>query len=167
MIPPLCVQIMQVQWRPLWETLLVFKTWHQTSLACYTFLEQKLESIFLRLEGPYNKNVRKCTVLCTPSDPMVHIWDRSTVINLDNTFLTIACFSPPCGHHSWMVPWRAPGCVKAAGKARQEWQAGAVTKFTKPGDRLLAAPCTQPGIMWNESTDELSRRTIQLMVNPL
>ena len=33
----------------------------------------------------------------------------------------------------------SPGCVKAAGKARQEWQAGAVTKFTKPGDRLLAA----------------------------
>ena len=35
----------------------------------------------------------------------------------------------------------APGCVNAAGKARQKWQATAATKFTKPGDSLLAVPC--------------------------
>ena len=29
-----------------------------------------------------------------------------------------------------------PGCVNAAGKARQKWQARAGTKFTKPGDGL-------------------------------
>ena len=34
-----------------------------------------------------------------------------------------------------------PGCVNAAGKARQKRYARAVTKFTKPGDRLLAEPC--------------------------
>ena len=34
------------------------------------------------------------------------------------------------------------GCVNAAGKARQKWQATAEMKFTKPGARLLAEPCT-------------------------
>ena len=29
----------------------------------------------------------------------------------------------------------------AAGKARQKWLARAGTKFTKPGDHLLAKPC--------------------------
>ena len=37
--------------------------------------------------------------------------------------------------------WWAPGCVNAAGKARQKWQARTGTKFTKPGARLLAVPC--------------------------
>ena len=32
--------------------------------------------------------------------------------------------------------------MNAAGKARQKWQARAITKFTKPGNRLLAEPCT-------------------------
>ena len=36
----------------------------------------------------------------------------------------------------------SPGCVNAADKARQKWQAWAGTKFTKPGDRLLAEPFT-------------------------
>ena len=31
-----------------------------------------------------------------------------------------------------------PGCVNAAGEARQKWQATAGTKVTKPGDRLSA-----------------------------
>ena len=31
--------------------------------------------------------------------------------------------------------------MNAAGKARQKRSAIAVTKFTKPGDRLLAEPC--------------------------
>ena len=35
----------------------------------------------------------------------------------------------------------SPGCVNAACKVRQEWQVRAVTKFTKPGDCLLADPC--------------------------
>ena len=35
----------------------------------------------------------------------------------------------------------SPGCVNAAGRARQKWQATAGTNFTKPGDRLLAEPC--------------------------
>ena len=33
-----------------------------------------------------------------------------------------------------------PGCVNAAGKPRQKWLAKAVTKFTKPGARLLSGP---------------------------
>ena len=36
----------------------------------------------------------------------------------------------------------SPGCMNAAGKARQKWYAKAVTKFTKPGARLLAEPFT-------------------------
>ena len=40
-----------------------------------------------------------------------------------------------------MVP--SPGCVNAAGKARQKRKARAVTNFTKPGDRLLAKPCNK------------------------
>ena len=39
---------------------------------------------------------------------------------------------------------RAPGCVNAAGKLRQKWKARARTKFTKPGARLIVAPCTLP-----------------------
>ena len=35
----------------------------------------------------------------------------------------------------------APGCVNAAGKARQTWLATAATKLTKPEDRLIADPC--------------------------
>ena len=35
----------------------------------------------------------------------------------------------------------SPGCVNAAGKARQKWYARAVTTFTKPGNCLLAEPC--------------------------
>ena len=34
------------------------------------------------------------------------------------------------------------GCMNAAGEARQKWQATAATKLTKPGDCLLAEPCT-------------------------
>ena len=35
----------------------------------------------------------------------------------------------------------SPGCVNAAGNARQKWKATAGTKITKPGDRLSAEPC--------------------------
>ena len=35
----------------------------------------------------------------------------------------------------------SPGCVNAECKARQKWKATAITKFTKPGDRLYAEPC--------------------------
>ena len=37
---------------------------------------------------------------------------------------------------------RARGCVNAACKVRQKWQATAATKFTKPGRSLLAKSCT-------------------------
>ena len=40
---------------------------------------------------------------------------------------------------------RAPGCVKAVGKANQKWKATAGIKFTKPGACLLAEPCMPPG----------------------
>ena len=33
-----------------------------------------------------------------------------------------------------------PGCMNAAGKLRQKWQATAGTKFTKPGWSLSAEP---------------------------
>ena len=36
----------------------------------------------------------------------------------------------------------SPGCMNAAGKAGPKWYAKAVTKFTKPGARLLAEPFT-------------------------
>ena len=36
----------------------------------------------------------------------------------------------------------APGCENALGKLRQRWYETAVTKFTKPGVRGLADPCT-------------------------
>ena len=34
------------------------------------------------------------------------------------------------------------GCVNAAGKVRQKWQATAATKFTKPGNKTLVQPCS-------------------------
>ena len=39
----------------------------------------------------------------------------------------------------------SPGCVNAAGKARQKWEATAANKFTKPGHSLLAEPCRELG----------------------
>ena len=39
-----------------------------------------------------------------------------------------------------MAKRKSPGCVNAAGKGRQKWYATAVTKYTKPGDHLLAEP---------------------------
>ena len=39
----------------------------------------------------------------------------------------------------------SPVCVNAAGKARQKWYARAGTKFSKPGDHLLAEPCRYQG----------------------
>ena len=35
----------------------------------------------------------------------------------------------------------SPGCENISGKLWQKWQATAATKFTKPGDRLVAEPC--------------------------
>ena len=56
-----------------------------------------------------------------------------------------------------------PGCVNAAGKLRQEWQATALTKFTKPGRGLSAEPCrSKSANLWSECfTSRIARHRSQ------
>ena len=50
-----------------------------------------------------------------------------------------------------------PGCKNVAGKFRQKSQAIAGTKFTKPGNGLIAKPCRTPMHLFKRSKDWMEK----------
>ena len=75
----------------------------------------------------YSNLVPRLQIICQSKAPDVEkVFDPSQLVTHDLRGLA---------NRLW------PGCMNAAGKLRQKWDATEGTKFTKPGPSLLAEPC--------------------------